>query len=131
MLRLLLEMNPAVARRVAENFDRIWVSSVVAEEQIPGRMSDINKARAPRTSLSLPRTHEQFAKTLEDLRILPLFPYSDAAHSVYQGFSAKAIRSGGQDSRIAAQAIAHGMIVVTRNVRDFNAIGAACEDWSV
>jgi hypothetical protein len=39
-------------------------------------------------------------------------------------------RIGPQDCRIAAQALAHGLIVITRNLRDFNAIGAPCEDWS-
>ncbi len=130
-LRLYFDGHPDVVRRVLENLDAVWVSSVVAEEQITGRMSDINKARAPRTSLSLARAHGQFTKTLDDLRVFPLFSYSDAAHSVYQTFSAKALRSGEKDSRIAAQAIAHGMVVVTRNVRDFAAIGASCDDWSV
>jgi predicted nucleic acid-binding protein len=40
------------------------------------------------------------------------------------------LRIGAQDCRIAAQAMAHEMVVVTRNVRDFQAIGASCEDWS-
>lgn len=40
------------------------------------------------------------------------------------------IRIGSQDCRIAAQAMTHGLTVITRNLRDFEQIGAPCEDWS-
>jgi predicted nucleic acid-binding protein len=69
-------------------------------------------------------------QTLSDLRLLPILPYSDEADAIFRTFSAATIRRGPQDARIAAQAIAHGMTVVTRNLGDFTAIGAPCEDWS-
>lgn len=69
-------------------------------------------------------------QALEDLRIFPLFLYSPEAEAIYRTFAPATLRIGAQDCRIAAQAMAHEMIVVTRNLRDFQAIGAPCEDWS-
>jgi tRNA(fMet)-specific endonuclease VapC len=130
MLKLAVEGDEEVARRVRLNLDGIWVSSVVAEEFLVVFMGGLNRSRGARNSLSLTRAHRDFAQALEDLRIFPTLVYSDEAHGVYQTFPPAILRIGAQDCRIAAQAMAHEMVVVTRNVRDFQAIGASCEDWS-
>ncbi len=63
-------------------------------------------------------------------RLLPILAYSAQADVIFHSFPASVIRIGAQDCRIAAQALAHDLIVVTRNLRDFEAIGAPCADWS-
>jgi predicted nucleic acid-binding protein len=130
-LKLFVAGDANTVRRVSENPTSLWLSSVAAEELLVGQMNGINRARSPRTSLSLAQAHRNFAQALEDIRLLPLLVYSDEAEQVFQSFPASIKRIGPQDCRIAAQAIAHGLIVVTRNLRDFTAIGAPCEDWSV
>lgn len=118
-------------RRVRENAGQIWLSSVAAEELLLGRLDAINRSRAPRTSLSLSRAHADFAELLEDFKTFPMLAFSQEAEAVYKTFSPAQIRIGAQDCRIAAQAIAHNLTVITRNVRDFQAIGAPCADWSL
>lgn len=118
-------------RHVRENAGQIWLSSVAAEELLAGQFNAINRARAPRTSLSLSRAHADFAEVLEDFKTFPMLAFSEEAEAVYRTFPASVIRIGPQDCRIAAQAIAHNLTVVTRNVRDFQAIGAPCADWSL
>ncbi len=130
MLDLMVEGDPNVLRRVQIYLPNIWLSSIAAEETLIGRMSSINRARSPRTSLSLPQAHENFVKAIEDIRLLPILVYSEAADTIFRTFPASVLRIGAQDCRIAAQAIAHNMTVITRNIRDFAAIGARCEDWS-
>ena len=129
-LSLLRAGNENMVRRVRENKGHVWLSSVAAEEFIVGRLNSINRARAPRTSLSLARAHDDFAEALIDLRLLPILTYSEDAEKIFQTFTPAQIRIGAQDCRIAAQALAHNLSVVTRNVRDFEAIGAPCADWS-
>lgn len=122
-----------IVRRVEEHSGAVWLSSVAAEELLVGRMNGINRARAPRTSLS--RAHEDFVQSLEDLRLspilLPILTFSEEAEAIFKTFSPAQLRIGTQDCRIAAQALAHHLTVITRNVRDFNAIGAPCADWSL
>lgn len=128
--KLLVVGDTKTLARVREQEGRVYLSSVAAEELIAVHMNTMNRARAPRTSLSLARAHEDFVETLDDLRILPLFAYSPGAERIYRTFSAATIREGAQDCRIAAQAMAHGMTVVTHDLDDFTAIGALCVDWS-
>ena len=127
---LLIAGEPNTLHRLAENAHRVWLSSVAAEEFLVARLSGMNRARSARTSLSLPQAHEDFVLALTNTQLLPLFSYSADAEAVYRAFPPAIIRIGAQDCRIAAQAVAHGLTVVTRNVRDFEAIGAACVDWS-
>lgn len=129
-LKLVFTGDENTAKRIQEHEDSIFLSSVAAEEWLVGYMAGINRARTARNALSLPRAHEDFARAIEDIRYFPLFIYSPEAEAIYQTFSPATLRIGPQDCRIAAQALAHGMIVVTRNLRDFEAIGALCEDWS-
>ncbi len=130
IFRLLTDGDAAVARRFAQNAGTIWLSSVAAEEAVSGALGLINRSRSVRNSLSLPEAHEFFVDTLVDLQLMPILTFSEEADKVFCSLPPAAIRKGAQDARIAAQATAHGLTVVTRNLRDFEAIGAPCEDWS-
>ena len=130
IFNLFVAGNANVLKRVAESQEEVWLSSVAAEEYIIGRMNALNRSRSSRNSLSLPRAHEDFAKALILVQVFPLFIYSEESEAVLRTFSPAIIRIGAQDCRIAAQAMAHDMTVITRNTRDFSAIGAPYADWS-
>ena len=132
MLKLFVHQHPGVVQRIAENRQQVWLSSVAAEETLKGCMSDMNKACAPRSGLSLPLAHSDFADALANLRFFPLYVYGDEAEAIYRTFPKAIIRLGPQDCRIAAQdstmrsnlcELAHGFTVVTRNLSDFEGIG--------
>jgi predicted nucleic acid-binding protein len=129
-LKLVFLKEENTLKRVEANFADILVSSVVIEELMMVYMGSLNRARSKRNSLSLPRAHEDFAQVLGDLRTFPIFVYSPEAEAIFNTFPPSIIRIGAQDCRIAAQAMAEDMTVITRNLRDFEAIGAKCEDWS-
>ena len=127
--KLLVAGDEEIVTRVGENAGQIFLSSIACEEALVWHLNTINRARAPRTALSLPRAHEDFVQTLNSFKLLPILAYSDEADAIYKTFPASVIRIGSQDCRIAAQAMAHGLTVITRNLSDFEAIGAPCEDW--
>ena len=127
---LYLRGNANVVRQIEANLRSVFISSIVVEEKLTGRISFINLARKENNSLSVVRAHEDLMKTQVDLRLFPVLTYSDAADAVYTALPAKAKRAGTQDCRIAAQAIAHGLTVVTCDADDFSVIGAPFVDWS-
>ncbi len=129
--KLFVAGDEAVVARILRHERQVYLSSVAAEEFLVPFLNALNRAKSPRTSLSLSQAHTDFVEAISDLTVLPLFPYDDSADAVYKTFSPTVIRVGSQDCRIAAQAMAHGLTVVTRNLRDFERIGAPCADWSV
>ena len=130
VFNLVIAGEEKTAQRIQQHAGLIFLSSVAAEELLIGRMSGLNRSRSPRNSLSLAQAHEDFTQSLEELCLFPLLVYSEQAEVIFKTFTPSIIRIGPQDCRIAAQAMAHGMTVITRNLRDFQAIGALCEDWS-
>ncbi len=130
LFRLYVNGDPVTVAAVLTCSEMVWLSSVTVEEMIVGRLNIINRARSGKSPISLVRAHEELIELIGDIRPFLLLTYSEAAERVYQTFPPSVRRIGPQDCRIAAQALAHDMIVVTRNLRDFEAIGAPCTDWS-
>jgi tRNA(fMet)-specific endonuclease VapC len=96
----------------------VFLSSVAVEEVLGGFMANLNRARSGKFPISVSEAHDDLISTLE-------------AEVVFQSFAKSVTRIGTQDCRIAAQAIAHQLTVVTRNLQDFQRIGAPCVDWTV
>ncbi|MCX6365832.1 MAG: hypothetical protein NTX57_03890 [Armatimonadetes bacterium] len=131
MVRLIQAGNAAVlSYLVAIPADRIWLSSIAAEEILAGLLANINRARTRKPPFRLGEAHSDLAKNLEDLRWFSILAYSEEAETIFQDFSPASKRTGSQDCRIAAQALSENLVVVTRNLTDFETIGVACVDWS-
>lgn len=88
--------------------------------------------QAARTADQIVRGYE----LLEDLRrlyaVAHVVPFDDAAAVECSRHSPGRLRVGTMDLRIASIAIAHGMVLLTRNTVDFARIpGLRYEDWTV
>ena len=108
----------------------IYLSSIAVEEILAGYMANLNRARSGKFPLTVPTAHDDLISTLKVFQNFDILTYSPAAESVFASFSADVKRRGTQDCRIAAQAIAHNLTVVTRNLQDFQRTGALCVDWT-
>jgi tRNA(fMet)-specific endonuclease VapC len=61
-----------------------------------------------------------------------VLPFDATAAAVYDTLAAQRVRLRRMDLRIAAIALAQGLVVVTRNTRDFRRVpGLQIEDWTV
>jgi len=62
----------------------------------------------------------------------PVLPFDAAAAAIFENLVARRVRIGRMDLRIASIALSRGMIVVTRNARDFGQVpDLQIEDWTV
>ena len=115
VIHLLVDAFPALTRRVAETeAGEIGISTISFAEVALG----VYHGKPPESSI-LDRFVEQ----------VPLVPFDEAAARTY---AALPFRRGNFDQLIAAQALQRGMIVITRNVKDFADVpGLAVEDWAV
>ncbi len=107
------------------------VPVVAAEEIVRGRLDAVRQASAGRGNLTLWDAYARLEKSLTQLGIVRLLPYTDAADALFRMWRAQKLRIGTNDLRIAAIAFAHGAKLVTRNRRDFEQVpGLDLEIWS-
>lgn len=107
------------------------VPIVVAEEILRGRLAAIRKAESGKANITLEAAYYHFQEALKDLQTFRVLPYTAAANPQYNEWRRLKLHLGSHDLRIAAIAVAHAAIVVTRNRRDLERIpGLKVEFWS-
>ena len=109
----------------------VSISIITFTELLQGWLAEINRSLA-RPKSDICRAYDNLAQAQEDLRSFKTIRYTSQIESIYQAFPSSVKRVGTNDCRIAATAIAHGLIVVTCNVRDFSRIpNVKFEDWTI
>ena len=98
-------------------------------EQVVGCHAYINQTR---TANDLVRGYAMLTIVLRTFTHAPVLPFDAAAAAVYGTLVIRRVRLRRMDLRIAAIALAQGLVVVTRNARDFGRVpGLEIEDWTV
>ena len=120
----------ALISRIAQHPSADFAFSIVSfHEQTLGRHAFLNRAR---TAAQLIRGYSLLMNTLQTYTTMPVLPFDAAAEAVFSGLKAQRIRVGTMDLRIAAIALSRGLILLTRNKRDFGRVpGLLIEDWTV
>lgn len=120
----------ALSVRIAQQHPADLALSVVSfHEQLLGCHTYITRAR---TSVELLRGYAMLARLLKDYATAAVLPLDAAAVLVLDGLIAQQVRIGAMDLRIASIALSRGLILVTRNLRDFQQVpGLLTEDWTV
>jgi tRNA(fMet)-specific endonuclease VapC len=98
-------------------------------EQVIGCYTYIHQARTPEAMV---RGYAMLATVLRTFAQAAVLPFDAAAATVYDTLVAQRVRLRRMDLRIAAIALAQGLVVVTRNARDFGRVpGLEVQDWTV
>ncbi len=102
---------------------------ISVEEQLLGWQAALKHARQPD---EIAKIYDRFTATLRFLSGQPILSFTEQAIRRYTGLVALKLNVGKMDLRIAAIALEHAAIVVTRNLRDFQRVpGLSVEDWTV
>ena len=98
-------------------------------EQVMGCHTYINQAR---TADDLVRGYAMLGTVLRTFTRATVLPFDATAAAVSATLVAQRVRLRRMDLRIAAIALARGLVVVTRNTQDFGRVpGLQIEDWTV
>lgn len=117
-----------VARLNLHTGSDVGVSVVSFHEQALGCHSLIQRATKP---ADLVRGYRLLFRVIDEFRHFPLVPFDHPAAVELDALKARKVRSGSMDLRIAAIALSHGLVLVTRNTRDFGQVpGLQTEDWT-
>lgn len=107
--------------------DHLWISIVTVEEIVRGALNLIQRDR---NSARITARYSFFEGLLHDLRAFRTLPYDEGAEQLFRNLPASVKRVGTQDCRIACSALAHGLVLVTRNLQHFTQVpGLAVQDW--
>jgi tRNA(fMet)-specific endonuclease VapC len=119
----------ALSARMAQHAPADFAFSVVSFlEQILGWNAFLSRAR---TSAVAAQAYERILGLLRDYSATPVLAFDLRAAAEYDNLVAQRVRVGTLDLRIAAIALANGLTVLTRNVRDFGRVpNLVSEDWT-
>lgn len=104
------------------------VSTVTFHEQMLGSHTYINRARHIN---DIVKGYEMMTRLVRDFKVLPLVSFDASAATVLSQLQSQRIQLGKMDARIAAIALSCGLVLLTRNHRDFRKVtGLVVEDWT-
>ena len=104
------------------------MSIVSFEEQSRGRLAWLHRPRKP---LELLKGYQFLQELLRFYNDYDVLPFDAGALAEFQSLKAQRVRIGTKDLRIAATALARGLTLLSRNLRDFRQVpGLLVEDWT-
>lgn len=122
--------KPNIPLRMADNLPSDFaVSTVTFHEQVLGCHAYINRAR---NLDGVVKGYEIMTRLISDFKVLPLISFDAGAATTFDQLQSQRIQLAKMDARIAAIALFRGLILLTRNHRDFGkVVGLLIEDWTV
>ncbi len=118
-----------LVRRLNQVDDDVAVTIVSFEEQMRGWLTYIARVRNEAHEIE---GYARLKALLEDFQTRPVLYYDAKATVEFREFVSQRVRIGTMDLKIAAIALSHNALLVTRNVRDFEKVpGLQVADWTV
>ncbi|MBL8825146.1 MAG: type II toxin-antitoxin system VapC family toxin [Planctomycetia bacterium] len=129
-LTLLADGHPRVKHHVKQHSPTdLCISVISVEEQLTGWYSEIRRAK---TKSDVAEAYLHLQHTTHFLGRINIMPYTEKAIDRWNDLRKAKLNVGSMDLKIAAIALEHQAVVVTRNLRDFKRVtGLELEDWSV
>jgi tRNA(fMet)-specific endonuclease VapC len=104
------------------------LSIVSLHEQVLGAHDFINRARA---NTDVIRGYNLLFEILQGFASAPVLPFNTESIAIFDELRGQKVRVSTMDLRIAAIAVSHNLVLLTRNVRDFSKIPElVTEDWT-
>lgn len=118
ILTLFERAHPVVCAHIAAHpAEEIAISVVTVEEQLSGWYAQLRQAKQ---AARLAWAYRRLADTVRFLRRVQIFDYDEPAIRRYEELRRRRLKVRKMDQQIAATALEHGAVVVTRNVHDFS-----------
>ena len=113
------DFNNLSTRMVQYPLSDFAVSTVTFHEQMLGSHTYINRAR---NLNDVVKGYEMMTRLVTDFKVLPLISFNAGAATTFDQLQSQRIQLAKMDARIAAIALSRGLILLTRNHRDFGKV---------
>jgi len=130
ILSLFQRGHPVVCQHIAAHAPTDLAITVIrVEEQLSGWYT-LLRTTARRDHLAV--AYQSLADSIPFLAKFNILPFSESAMARFESLAALKLNVRKMDLRIAAIALEHGAVAVTRNARDFQRVpGLIVQDWTV
>ena len=130
---LVLRGNQTVIEKSALHFPHVVITIIIVQELFNGWIGRINQETDPN---GLVRLYSKLLQTVNLIKSVQVLSFDESAKQVYvslrQQQPALARKRLEKDLRIASIALSQGVIMVTRNHKDFSlAPKLKLEDWTI
>ncbi|MFZ4765714.1 MAG: type II toxin-antitoxin system VapC family toxin [Roseimicrobium sp.] len=116
-------LNERLASEHADAFTTI----VTVQEVSQGWLAEINSRKTGRDQL---HAYQQFQEAVDGFSNLTILPFDNDAAEAFHRLQGMKLRGGTMDQKIAAIAISHDALLLSRNLVDFQDIpGLRVENW--
>jgi tRNA(fMet)-specific endonuclease VapC len=123
------EYAARAARLVRQQPADLALSVISLHEQVLGCHTYLSRARS---SADVVRGYAILWRVRQDFAVAVVLPFDAAAAAALDGLVAQRVRLAAMDLRIASIALSQGLVLLTRNVRDFGRVpGLVTENWTV
>ena len=117
-----------LADRLDSADDVVAVSIVSFEEQMRGWLAYVARGNSSKQRVT---GYAKLKALLEDFITRPVLDFDDACDAKFCEFLNSGVRIGTMDLKIAATAIAHDALLLSKNLKDFRQVpGLRVEDWT-
>lgn len=104
------------------------IAVVTVHEQFLGSHTYISRTR---NAQDLVKGYEFMTKLVRNIKTIPVIPFDDSAAILFENFQSQGVKVATMDLRIAAITSSRGLILLTRNYRDFVKVpDLKIEDWT-
>ena len=109
--------------------EEVAVSIVTVEEMLRGRLAILARRSEGEARVY---AYTKLLETVHFFSTVRVVPFDMACEQQFQALRAMRLRVGSRDLRIAATALVHSVVLITRNRRDFEQVpGLRLDDWSL
>lgn len=123
------EFTQSMTRMDQYSSTEFAVSIISFHEQVLGAHNFINRAR---TNRDIIRGYTLLQEILQGFTSFSVLPFDMVGVSIFNELRENKVRGSTMDLRIGAIALSRNLILLTRNVADFNKIpDLKIEDWTV
>ena len=104
-----------------------FTTLITIQEVAQGWLAEINRRSAGRDQL---HAYAQFHLAIGSFENLTTLPFDEEAAEQFHRLQALRLNVGSMDLKIAAIAVSHGALLLSRNLRDFNKVpDLRVENW--
>ena len=104
-----------------------FTTIVTIQEVSQGWLAEINSRKPGREQL---RAYQQFQEAVDTFPNITILPFDEEAAEAFHRLQGLKLRGGTMDKKIAAIAISHDALLLSRNLVDFQDIpGLRVENW--